>query len=99
MNLVSECTTMSAPYSIGRSRIGVATVLSTISGTPCRCAAAAIASMSQMLPAGLPTLSQNTARVSPSISRSMSAAASLAAKRASMPWRGSTWASSVWVVP
>ena len=26
---------MSAPYSIGRSRIGVATVLSTISGTPC----------------------------------------------------------------
>ena len=36
MNLVSECTTMSAPYSIGRSRIGVATVLSTISGTPCR---------------------------------------------------------------
>ena len=28
---------MSAPYSIGRSRIGVATVLSTISGTPCRC--------------------------------------------------------------
>ena len=35
MNLVSECTTMSAPCSIGRSRIGVATVLSTISGTPC----------------------------------------------------------------
>ena len=38
MNLVSEWTTMSAPCSIGRSRIGVATVLSTISGTPCACA-------------------------------------------------------------
>ncbi len=34
-NFVRECTTMSAPYSIGRSRMGVATVLSTISGTPC----------------------------------------------------------------
>ena len=38
MNLVMACTTTSAPYSIGRSRIGVATVLSTISGTPCLCA-------------------------------------------------------------
>ena len=71
MNFVSECTTMSAPYSIGRSRIGVATVLSTISGTPCRCATSANASMSQMFPAGLPMLSQNTARVFSSISRSM----------------------------
>ena len=58
MNFVSECTTMSAPYSIGRSRIGVATVLSTTSGTPCRCATRASASMSQTLPAGFPTLSQ-----------------------------------------
>ncbi len=32
---------MSAPYSIGRNRMGVATVLSTTSGTPCRCAACA----------------------------------------------------------
>ena len=75
MNLVSECTTMSAPYSIGRSRIGVATVLSTISGTPCACATAASASMSQMLPAGLPTLSQKTARVLSSISFSIAAGA------------------------
>ena len=35
MNFVSDSTTMSAPYSIGLSRIGVGTVLSTISGTPC----------------------------------------------------------------
>ncbi len=71
MNLVSECTTMSAPYSIGRSRIGVATVLSTISGTPWRWATFAKASMSQMFPAGLPTLSQKTARVFSSISVSI----------------------------
>ena len=36
-------------------------MLSTISGTPCRCATFASASMSQMLPAGLPMLSQKTA--------------------------------------
>src|SRR3546814_1825900 len=42
---------------------GEATVLSTISGTPCRCAASAIAWMSMILPAGLPMDSQNTALV------------------------------------
>ncbi len=99
MNLVSEWTTMSAPYSIGRSSTGVGTVLSTISGTPWRWAASAIASMSQMLPAGLPTLSQKTALVSASISRSMSAAWSEAAKRPWIPWRGSTCDKSEWVVP
>ena len=71
MNFVSEWTTMSAPYSIGRSRIGVATVLSTISGTPCLWAILASASMSQMFPAGLPTLSQYTAPVLSSISASI----------------------------
>ena len=54
---------ISAPKSIGRRRMGVATVLSTIEGTPCSWATRAIASMSQTLPAGSPTLSQNTARV------------------------------------
>ena len=58
MNLVAEWITTSAPCWIGFSRIGVATVLSTISGTPCPCATAASASRSTMLPAGLPTLSQ-----------------------------------------
>ena len=38
--------------------IGVATVLSTTSGMPCRCATCASSSISQTLPAGLPTLSQ-----------------------------------------
>ena len=71
MNFVSECTTTSAPCSIGFSKMGVATVLSTISGTPCRCATSARAAMSQMFPAGLPTLSQNTARVRSSINGSM----------------------------
>src|ERR1051325_437710 len=85
MNLVSECTTTSAPYSIGRSRIGVATVLSTISGTPCRCATSASASMSQMLPAGLPTLSQNTARVLSSISASIEGGAAESAQRTGAP--------------
>ena len=44
---------MSAPWSIGRIKYGVASVLSTISGTPALRATSAIASMSVMLPAGL----------------------------------------------
>ena len=43
--------------------------------------------MSHMLPAGLPTLSQNSARVSSSINRSSAAGASLSAKRVVMPSR------------
>ncbi|MNZ30858.1 hypothetical protein D3C78_481440 [compost metagenome] len=92
MYLVSECTTMSAPCSNGRQRIGVATVLSTISGTPWRCAASASACRSTMLPAGLPIDSQNTALVLASISASSAATSSWAAKRTSMPWRGRVWA-------
>ena len=45
--LVAECTTMSAPHSNGRIRYGVATVLSTISGTPTSCATPATPSMSR----------------------------------------------------
>ena len=88
MNFVSEWTTMSAPYSIGRSRIGVATVLSTISGMPWLWATLASASMSQMLPAGLPTLSQKNARVLSSISFSIAAGWSLSAKRTVTPELG-----------
>ena len=54
-----------------KRRMGVATVLSTISGTPCSCATSANASMSQMLPAGLPTLSQKTALAFSSICASI----------------------------
>ncbi len=46
MNLVAECTTMSAPHSSGRHRYGDANVLSTTSGTPTSWASAATASMS-----------------------------------------------------
>ena len=69
----------------------MATVLSTTSGTPWRCATFASASMSQTLPAGLPIVSENTALVFSSISLSIASALSLSAKRAVMPWRGSTW--------
>jgi hypothetical protein len=99
MNFVSDSTTISAPYSIGLSRIGVATVLSTISGTPCLWAASAIASMSQTLPAGFPTLSQNTARVSSSINLSMLAGRSSSENRTVTPCRGRMCANSVCVVP
>ena len=90
---------MSAPNSIGRIRMGEATVLSTMSGTPWECATAASSATSQTLPAGLPTVSQYTAMVFSSIRRSMSAGASDAAKRTVMPERGSTCENKVWVVP
>ena len=44
--------------------MGVANVLSTISGTPCACAAAAKRSMSSTVSAGLAIVSPNTAFVS-----------------------------------
>ena len=55
---MAECTTMSAPYSNGRMRYGVAIVLSTISGTPLPCATPATVSMSRMLTFGLPMVSR-----------------------------------------
>ena len=51
------------------------------------------------LPAGLPMVSEKTALVFSSISFSIASAWSLSAKRVVMPWRGSTCASRVWVVP
>ena len=51
--LVAECTTMSAPCSIGRMRYGVGTVLSTISGTPTAWAASATARKSSTSSCGL----------------------------------------------
>ena len=70
--------------------MGVATVLSTMNGTPWRWAASATASMSTTLPAGLPMLSQKTAWVWSSIRASMASALSSAAKRASTPSPGRT---------
>ena len=52
---------MSAPHSIGRIRYGVATVLSTISGTPASWATAATPSMSRMSFFGLAMVSPKKA--------------------------------------
>ena len=54
---------MSAPHSNGRQLMGVANVLSTISGTPCRCAAAANFSMSSTVSAGFAIVSPKTSFV------------------------------------
>ena len=67
MNFVSEWITTSAPCSNGLSRSGVATVLSAMTGTPRAWATSATAARSMTLPAGLPTVSQNTAFVRSSI--------------------------------
>jgi hypothetical protein len=63
----------------------VATVLSTISGTPCACATFATASMSVMLPSGLPIDSTNTAFVRSSISLPKESGSRWSAKRVSIP--------------
>ncbi len=52
MNLVAECTTMSAPSSSGRCRIGVAKVLSTTTTTPTERATSTTAAMSTTSRAG-----------------------------------------------
>ncbi len=57
MNLVAECTTMSAPCSNGRMSQGLATVLSMMSGTPASWAMSATARMSRKSFFGLPMLS------------------------------------------
>ena len=51
--LVTDCTTMSAPWQIGRSRAGVAIVLSQISGRLWLWARSATASMSKKPRPGL----------------------------------------------
>ncbi len=61
--LVAECTTTSAPHSSGRIRYGVATVLSTTSGTPISCATAATPSMSSTSCLGLEIVSAKNALV------------------------------------
>ena len=73
----------------------MATVLSTISGTPCAFATAARPARSATLPAGLPMLSQKIARVSASISAAMSSGLSLFANFTLMPCAGSMCANSV----
>ena len=63
MYLVVECVTMSAPHSMGRQRIGVGKVLSTMNGTPCACASFANFSRSATSREGFVTVSANKALV------------------------------------
>ena len=57
MNLVAECTTISAPCSSGLKRYGVPNVLSTISGILYLCAISATASTSIIFEFGFPNVS------------------------------------------
>lgn len=57
INLVAEWITISAPYSIGLTRYGVANVLSTIRGIPASCAIFATLSISTTSELGLPSVS------------------------------------------
>ena len=88
MYLVVEWVTMSAPHSMGRQLTGVAKVLSTMSGTPCECAAAANFSISSTVSAGFAIVSPNTALVlGRNAASSSSAVASGDTKVKSIPMR------------
>ena len=72
MYFVVEWITMSAPHSKGRQLMGVAKVLSTMSGTPWRWAMRANFSMSNTAQAGLAMVSPKTAFVFGRKARSIS---------------------------
>ena len=94
MNFVAEWTTMSAPHSSGRTRYGVAKVLSTTSGMPALWATAATASMSIRLLLGLPSVSMNMALVLSVMAASKLPSISGSTKVVVMPLvSGSVWAS------
>ena len=63
MYFVVECVTISTPHSKGLQKIGVGNVLSTISGTPCLCAALENFSISRTLSEGFDKVSPNTSFV------------------------------------
>ena len=63
MNFVAECTTTSAPCSIGLNKYGVPKVLSTTNGMLCLWAISANASTSTIFEFGFPKDSINTAFV------------------------------------
>ncbi len=99
MNFVAECTTMSAPYSIGRSSTGVGSVLSTISGTPASCATFAIASTSSTSTFGLPSDSANTAFVFGRIAAATACGSEASTSDTAIPNRGSVWTNALYVPP
>ena len=91
---------MSAPHSMGRQFTGVGTVLSTMSGTLCACAAAAKRSMSRTASAGLAIVSPKTARVlGRNAASSSSSVQSGETNVLSMPILAMVWASRLYVPP
>ena len=97
---VVECVTMSAPHSMGRQFTGVGNVLSTMSGTPCACAAAAKRSISSTDSAGFAMVSPNTAFVFGwNAASSSSSAQSGATNVHSSPMRFMVFASRLYVPP
>src|SRR4030088_3030667 len=87
MNLVAECTTMSAPCSNGRHRCGVARVASTTRGIPCSRATVARADRSATIPEGLATTSVYRALVSGRMAAAKAEGSSVATNVVSMPSR------------
>ena len=91
---------MSAPWSSGRHRCGVASVESTTSGTPASWATADSAPRSATVPAGLATVSVNRSLVRPGWTAAAKAAGSSGAtKVVSIPSRRSVTSSSTKVPP
>ena len=99
MNFVSEWTTTFAPYSIGRSRYGVAIVLSMMSGRRCLPATAATASMSSTSTFGLPIVSAKIALVFSRTARPKFSAFAGSTSETSMPRRGSVCMNALYVPP
>ena len=98
MNFVAECTTTFAPHSKGLSRYGVASVLSTISGTPGR-RRVATASTSSTSTLGLPIDSAKKALVLGRGGRKFSADFAGSTRVTSMPNFGNVWTKALYVPP
>ena len=91
---------MSAPHSMGRQFTGVGKVLSTMSGTPCACAAFANRSMSSTASAGLAIVSPNTSLVLGWKAASSSSSVQSGATNVQLrPMRPMVWASRLYVPP
>ena len=97
--LVVEWTTSVAPISIGRTRYGVAVVLSMISGMPAASAMSATARTSMIQPPGLAMASPKTARVSSSMAALTASRSSKSTKVHDQPKRLIVWLNCVIVPP
>src|SRR3979409_869776 len=95
IHFVAECSTTSAPCSIGLLRKGVANVLSTTSGTPAACATSATARRSDTSSPGLPMVSTYTALVVSSIAAANDDRSFPSTKRVVLPSRAREYLRSV----